>query len=101
MSIATLDDLGTRIAQLRERRGLDRAALAERAGAAESELAAVEAGERGLATSELEAVAEALGVPVDALLHGDEPVAPLFRNEGGDAEASEAVREFESVMDDF
>ena len=67
----------------------------------EHALAAIEHGERGLAVAEVDALAGALAVPVDAVLTGQEPVTPLFRNEGGSDEADAAVTELNSVIDDF
>lgn len=101
MSFSTLEELGQRIASLRERRDLSRADVASQIGMEESDLAAVEAGERGLAVAELDAIAATLDVPADALISADDAAAPLFRNEGGEAASVAACAEFTAVMDDF
>ena len=41
------------------------------------------------------------GVPADSLLRRDVEPRPLFRNEGGEDEASDALEAFESIIDDF
>jgi transcriptional regulator with XRE-family HTH domain len=101
MSVAVDTALGARVRALRQRAGMSVAELARAAGVPEPALAALEGGERGLAVAELDALADALGVPAETLLTGEEPATPLFRNDGGDAEAAAAVAEMSAVIDDF
>ena len=97
----TQDQVGRRIAQLRSDRGVSQRRLAGAIGIDQSALSRVESGERGLAVEELVAIASFLGVDASALLRSDEDATPLFRNEGGDEEAHEAVTAFEAIIDDF
>ena len=50
---------------------------------------------------ELIAISEFLGVPTDGLLRREIESIPLFRNDGGEGEASDALAAFESIIDDF
>src|SRR5450759_2874504 len=60
--------IGTTIAALREQRGWSQRALAKVVGLDQSAVSRIEAGKRRVAVGELEAVAQALGVPPAALL---------------------------------
>ncbi len=101
MSFLAPHKMGERVHALRGERGLGVADLASSARLEAGELAAIEAGARGLAVAEVDALAAALGVPAEGLLMEDALVAPLYRNEGGDEAAARAESEFAAVMDDF
>ncbi len=94
-------DMGARIAELRAARGVSQRQLADHLGVDGSALSRIESGDRGLAVGELVAIAEFLAVDMEALLTDDSVAAPLFRNEGGDAEARDAMEAFTGVIDDF
>ncbi|GAB2512510.1 hypothetical protein GCM10027064_07820 [Microbacterium petrolearium] len=64
--------VGRRIRALRTERGIRLAELAERVGRAPSQLSMIENGRREPRLSMLRAIAQALDVPVDALLEPDE-----------------------------
>lgn len=101
MSFLTHEQLGQRIADLRSQRGVSQRRLAEVLGLDPSALSRIESGERGLAVSELVALAEFLGVDIDALLRDEVDALPLFRNEGGPEQGDAAVAEFTSIIDEF
>src|SRR4051812_28568266 len=84
-------EVGARIAALRDERDVSQRSLAGAVGLDPSAMSRVESGERGLAVDELVAIAGFLGVPVDSLLRREMDAAPLFRNEGGDDEAANAL----------
>jgi transcriptional regulator with XRE-family HTH domain len=95
------EEVGQRIEGLRGDRGVSQRRLADVIGVDPSAMSRIESGQRGLAVGELVAISEFLGVPTDALLRRDVEPRPLFRNEGGKDEASEALAAFESIIDDF
>jgi transcriptional regulator with XRE-family HTH domain len=95
------EEVGHRIESLRGDRGVSQRRLADAIGVDPSAMSRIESGQRGLAVGELVAISEFLGIPTDALLRRDVEPRPLFRNEGGQDEASEALATFESIIDDF
>lgn len=97
----TQEGVGERILALRNERGVSQRRLADAVGVDPSAMSRIESGQRGLAVGELVAIAEFFGVPTDALLRREVDSAPLFRNEGGEGEASEALAAFEAIIDDF
>lgn len=97
----TQEEVGARVEALRGDRGVSQRRLAEAIGVDPSALSRIESGQRGLAVGELAAICEFLGVPTDALLRRNVEPTPLFRNEGGEGEASAALAAFESIIDDF
>ncbi len=97
----THKEIGCRVGELRRERDLPQRRLAELIGIDPSALSRVESGERTLAVHELVAIADVLGVPADRLLREDGDPMPLYRNDGGEAEAREALGAFERVIDDF
>jgi transcriptional regulator with XRE-family HTH domain len=68
MSEARDTRIGAAIAGLRRERGWSQRALAEVLGLARSAVSRIETGKRGMAPAELEAFAQALGVPATSLL---------------------------------
>ena len=101
MGYLTQIEVGAKIARLRDERGVAQRRLAAEIGLDPSALSRVESGERGLAVSELVAIAEFLDVSMDELLRDDVAAAPLFRNEGGEAAGNDAVAVFDELIDDF
>ncbi len=97
----TQQEVGAKISELRQERDVPQRVLAEAVGLDPSGMSRIESGERGLAVDELVAVAAFFGVTLDTLLRRDADAAPLFRNEGGDAEGKSALDTFESVIEDF
>lgn len=97
----TQEQVGRRIAELRADRSVSQRRLAEAIGLDQSALSRIESGERGLAVEELVGIAAFLGVDTSALLRAEEDARPLFRNEGGRAEADETVTALEAIIDDF
>lgn len=97
----TREEQAERLVALRSERRLSIDELAVASGLDRDEVARLEAGERGYTVADLTALSDALGVPVDSLLHADTVVTPLFRNEGGDEAGSRAVTEFGAIVEDF
>jgi transcriptional regulator with XRE-family HTH domain len=89
-------DIGKRIRDLREERGLTQREVARRAGLTPSGVGFIEHGQTRKPSAEtVVAIARALGVPVKELL--EEPVAPLGEasETGPDIARSEALRQWE------
>jgi transcriptional regulator with XRE-family HTH domain len=99
--LLTQEGVGARIAELRGERGVSQRRLAEVISVDPSAMSRIEAGERGLAVDELVGIANFFGVSTDDLLRRAVDATPLFRNEGGADEGGQALREFESIIDDF
>jgi transcriptional regulator with XRE-family HTH domain len=99
--VLSREGVAARIAELRRERGVSQRRLAEAIDLDPSAMSRIEAGDRGLAVDELVGIADFLGVTTDDLLRQTVETAPLFRNEGGADEGSQALREFESIIDDF
>lgn len=97
----TQEEVGQRIERLRGERGVSQRRLADAIGVDPSALSRIESGQRGLAVGELVAISEFLGVTTDELLRRQVESVPLFRNEGGPGEASDALVAFEAIIDDF
>ncbi|MFN8186362.1 MAG: helix-turn-helix transcriptional regulator [Gaiellales bacterium] len=97
----TQQEVGQRIFELRTERGVSQRCLADAIGVDPSAMSRIESGQRGLAVSELVGISGFLGVPTESLLRRQLTAAPLFRNEGGDAEAADALAAFEAIIDDF
>ncbi len=97
----TQEEVGQRIEALRGERGVSQRRLAEAIGVDASAMSRIESGQRGLAVGELVVISEFFGVPTDVLLRREVDSVPLFRNEGGEGEASSALVAFEAIIDDF
>jgi transcriptional regulator with XRE-family HTH domain len=97
----TQEEVGQRIERIRGERGVSQRRLADAIGVDPSALSRIESGQRGLAVGELVAISEFLGIPTDGLLRREVESVPLFRNEGGEGEASDALVAFEALIDDF
>ncbi len=65
-------DLGSRLRQLRQKRGLTQDELATAVGVSRSAVAQWEGGRSGQATLHLRRLADALGVQIDDLMRGDQ-----------------------------
>lgn len=65
-------DIGRRIAQFREERGLSQSALAKQMGSSQSAISQIEAGERNPSFETLRQIAKALGM-TPAMLVGADP----------------------------
>jgi transcriptional regulator with XRE-family HTH domain len=99
--LLTQEGVGARIAELRGERGVSQRRLAEVISVDPSAMSRIEAGERGLAVDELVRIADFFGVRTDDLLRRAVDPTPLYRNEGGAEAGTQALREFESIIDDF
>lgn len=97
----TQEEVGQRIVELRTDRGVSQRRLAEALGVDPSAMSRIESGQRGLAVSELVGISDFLGASTESLLRRQLTSTPLFRNEGGDTEAVEALAAFEAIIDDF
>jgi len=94
-------EVGRRVVELRNERGVSQRRLADAIGVDPSAMSRIESGQRGLSVNELVEIAKFFGVPTEALLRRALEPAPLFRNEGGEGQASEALGAFEAIIDDF
>lgn len=101
MGYLTQEQVGQRIGEVRQQRGVSQRRLAAALDIDPSALSRIESGERGLAVSELVAAAEFLGIAPDTLLRDEVEATPLFRNDGGSEQADAAEAEFSSVIDEF
>ena len=97
----TPEEIGARVRELREARDMAQKDLASATGMDAAALSRVETGQRGLAIAELVSVAQALEIDPDEILLREAEPTPLFRNEGGEQAAAEAVGRMQSIMDDF
>lgn len=96
----TRDEVGARIRELRDERGMKQHELAAALGLAPAAMTRIEKAERGLSTGELVGVAEALGVPVDDVLRKEETTYALRANCSDEA-ARETMDFFHDVIADF
>lgn len=80
--------LGRRVAEARDDAGLTQAALAERIGMERTQLVRVEKGERKITVSELAALANDLGLPIDWFVSDSPPAVLSRRRDLADAHAS-------------
>jgi transcriptional regulator with XRE-family HTH domain len=94
-------EVGARIAELRSERGVSQRRLADVITVDPSAMSRIESGQRGLAVSELVEISKFFGIPTESLLRREAELTPLFRNEGGPDEASQALTAFEAIIDDF
>lgn len=98
-----MSELGARIRAHRERLGMTQAELAEVIGYGKTQMSRIESGDRNLRSSDLQKLAERLGVGVRELL-GVRPRADLLavtyrRAEGCDGEAREALATVKRVLE--
>jgi len=99
MTHRTPAEMGFAVADLRQRAGLDQAAVAAHLGIDEPAFGQVERGERRLTAWELAALAELLEVEPGLLTAREAPGAVLLRAARADRPAvGEALRAFEVVM---
>lgn len=96
----TQEALGHRIAAMRTERGISRHRVASLLAVDISEVERIELGSRGLAVDELTALAELFSTDPATLLRAEPDARPLFRNDGDEAEADEALRAVEDIIDD-
>lgn len=64
---ATLHSFGRRLRMLREQAGFSQEALADRAAVHRTYVSSVERGQRNISLANIQALADALGVPVEQL----------------------------------
>ena len=99
MTYRTPAEVGSVVAELRRRAGLDQAAVAAHLGLDQPAVSRVERGERRLSAWELAALAELLEVEPGLLTAREAPGAVLLRTAGADRPAvHEALGAFEVVM---
>jgi transcriptional regulator with XRE-family HTH domain len=96
----TQEQLGERLAAMRAEQGISRQRIASLIGVEVVDVERIEGGARGLAVDELVALAGLFGTEPAALLRAEPDVRPLFRNDGDEAEADEALRAVEEIIDD-
>lgn len=95
------EDLGRRIAEMRNERGLSQRELADLISLDASAVSRIESGARGLSARELIVLAKAFDVSPDEVLRRQRDPAPLFRNEGGEEAAGAALEAALGVIEDF
>jgi len=78
-------EIGQRIRTARRERGLTQDGLAAAVGVSRSAVAQWETGRAGQLTAHLAAIAAALGVGVEFLMHGDDKRAPFQAADGTEA----------------
>jgi transcriptional regulator with XRE-family HTH domain len=99
MTYRTPPEVGSAVAELRRRAGLDQASVAAHLGLDQAAVGRVERGERCLSAWELAALAELLQVEPGLLTVREAPGAVLLRAAGADRPAvREALGAFEVVM---
>lgn len=99
MTYRTPAEVGSAVAELRRRAGLEAAAVAAHLGIDEQALARIERGERRLSAWELAALSDLLGVEPGLITSRDEPGALLLRSAGaGPPAIREALAAFEVVV---
>jgi transcriptional regulator with XRE-family HTH domain len=86
-------DIGPRIGAARRERGLTQHALAAAVGVSRSAVAQWETGRSGQLTAHLSALARALGVGVEFLMHGDDKHAPMRAASGDELALLRLYRE--------
>jgi transcriptional regulator with XRE-family HTH domain len=99
MTYRTPAEVGSVVAELRRRAGLDQTAVAAHLGIDQAAVSRVERGERRLSAWELAALADLLQVEPGLLTGRETPGAVLLRAAGADRPAvREALAAFEVVM---
>lgn len=86
-------DIGRRIRSARQERGLTQEALAAAIGVSRSAVAQWETGRAGQLTTHLAAIAGALEVGVEFLMHGDDKRAPALAASGDELALLRLYRE--------
>lgn len=101
--IATNQEFGARIKELRETAGLTQSDLALRLGASQSSLSRLEDGTRSITAQQLVQISDALAVPLSRLVAGDGG-AETTQLRAGDADAesvADSLRIFGECIDQF
>lgn len=100
MTYRTREELAQRVRSLREERGMSQRKLAAALELDPASMNRIEAGQRGVSTGELVAIAEALGVDVDGLLRVESPAYAL-RASCGDDDIRESLELFREIIGDY
>jgi transcriptional regulator with XRE-family HTH domain len=97
---ASRSQIGERVCELREGRGMTQERLASILGLTKSSVSRIESGERGLAAAELAVLADELGVTADRLLFGEREDEFMLRAEGNADGAEDALRFAREIAQD-
>ena len=100
MAYRTPVEVGARIRELREERGISQRKLAVSVGLDPAAMSRIESAERGLSTGELVAAAQALDVEVDVILRTPEPAYALRATCSADA-VRDGLGAFRDVIADY
>jgi len=76
---ATLHSFGRRLRALREQAGFSQEALADLAAVHRTYVSSVERGKRNISLANIQALADALGVPVEQMFRDAGPTDPMRR----------------------
>lgn len=101
--IATNQEFGARIKELREMAGITQSDLALRLEVSQSGLSRLEDGTRSITAQQLVQISDALGVPLNRLVAGD-GAAETTRLRAGDADVeavTDSLRIFGECIDQF
>lgn len=98
----TNEQLGERIRERRERRGLSQTELGARLGVDQSVVSRLEDGSRGITARELLAISDSLGVALNQLVEAGSEAPALLRAGEADGDAvAESLRIFGECIDQF
>jgi transcriptional regulator with XRE-family HTH domain len=97
----TNEDLGRRIAELRDERGLTQVELAKAMDLTSSVLSRIESGQRGLGAGEVLEFADFFGVSVDSILQQETEGALLLRADVENDDVRDALDAFERDVENL
>ncbi len=97
----TREELAERVRSLREDRGISQRKLAASVGLDPASMNRLEAGQRGVSTGELVAIAEALDVDVDGLLRVEAPAFALRASGCDDDDVRDSLELFREIISDY
>lgn len=97
-----MPEIGPRIRELRVRRGITQAELADAIGASDASVVSkIESGVRGLAANELAAICARLGVTSDHVLFGGASATGVLLRAEASADARRAIARVEDAFADL
>jgi transcriptional regulator with XRE-family HTH domain len=95
----TQEEVGTRIVQLRDERGLSQTELAQELELTAPVLCRIEKGERGLGAGEVIRVADFFSVSVDSILRDEEEPAFMLRSDVDNDDVRSTLAKFDRDID--
>ena len=101
MTYRSNEELGRRLADLREERGLSQVDLAEQLNYSPSVLSRIESGQRGLGAGEALEFADFFGVSVESILRHEEEGVLMLRADVDNAEVRGALAEFDRDIENL